>query len=65
MVTRNGRDAQQPQLITILMAHCDQTNAFTIDEEYMHYFVITLVIRPTNTVHIHVFFKSGNYNLLH
>lgn len=34
--------------VTILMAHCDQTNAFTIDEEYMHYFVITLVIRPTD-----------------
>jgi hypothetical protein len=34
--------------VTILMAHCDQTNAFTVDEEYMHYFVITLVIRPTD-----------------
>ena len=35
--------------VTILMAHCDQTNAFTIiDEEYMHYLVITLVIRPTD-----------------
>lgn len=65
LVTRNGRrksvqrDTRQPQLITILVALCDQTTAFTIiDEEYVHYLVITLVIRPTH-------FCSGNYSLLH